>query len=141
MKLHFFLKKFKNAFKIMKLFFIFCILISTSICNAQSFFSLSHFKKNNLDPFKIAEFFVSDFSVLVCFNSSDRQETQFLNVAFSGNLNIYMYDLLGNIIFYEKKFFEPGQCREIQLIQNRQGIFFLHITNGLESITKKIVIQ
>jgi hypothetical protein len=63
------------------------------------------------------------------------------DIPFLGNVNLYLYNLLGNIVMKKQRIVINAQSIELDLSQLSKGVYFLHITNGIESITKKIILD
>jgi hypothetical protein len=59
----------------------------------------------------------------------------------SGSAWIFVYDMLGNVIFNQRCALVPGECEKINMKHLINGVYFLHITNGSTSITRKVVLD
>jgi hypothetical protein len=66
-------------------------------------------------------------------------ETNEYNI--SGSAWIFVYDLLGNVIHNQRCNLEAGICEKVNMKNLSTGVYFLHITNGSLSITRKLVMD
>jgi hypothetical protein len=124
----------------MKNILVVLTIICASFCNAQNTFWVNKFISSDNSE-AISEIILEDHHILICYETKEPQDLQVLNIALSGNLNIYLYDVLGNLIFHDKCYFRQGQCEQLEISQGKQGIFFLYITNGPDSVTRKILLH
>jgi hypothetical protein len=62
-------------------------------------------------------------------------------VGITGEARLYVYDLLGNVIFSKWCNFNENDCYELQLKNPGKGVYFIHITNGKENLTHKIILE
>ena len=59
-----------------------------------------------------------------------------------GDVNIQIFDINGKSVYHEKKKnFKGKYTNDIDISENAKGIYFLNITQGKNSTTKKVVLQ
>ena len=123
--------------------FFILFYISTILVKAQvNEVSTTHLKKIITEHIEINNDSLTDKSIKICTGTEvaaidiDSEE-----VFITGNAWVYIYDLLGNIIISKMFFLEKKDCLELHIKDHCKGVYFLQITNGSESHTRKIVIE
>jgi hypothetical protein len=59
----------------------------------------------------------------------------------TGIAHLIVYDLLGNKIYITECMFTDGKCTKIDLEHIKNGVYFLHLSNPSNSITRKIILD
>ncbi|MBA3898964.1 MAG: T9SS type A sorting domain-containing protein [Bacteroidetes bacterium] len=63
-------------------------------------------------------------------------ETHILGKAF-----VIIYDVIGNTVFSQNCLLEDGCCATIDMSHIQKGVYFLHLSNEANSMTRKIILE
>jgi hypothetical protein len=66
----------------------------------------------------------------------EANETNMIGQAF-----VIVYDLLGNKVYARECILEEGTCTKINLEHIQKGLYFMHLSNPSNSLTRKIILE